>query len=337
MQLILTGVIILALVFVFAFDGDKDKVFKKNKTKEVKSDKTKEKASASRIKKRTQDNINFESIQRSGGEDSPALIIKDKDVYIGVAEIYGVNYNLLSTMEKLTLEEVFQKTLNGLEYPIQIYIQSKKINLDSYNMKYNKRIDELKEMLKLEKVKFLKEQENSAQIRQLEDINNNIIRLDTQIQYGLRVIDFINRVASSDDILDKKYFIITPYYYDKSKFNQEQTEEEKYQTAYNTLSNRLNSILTSLNGATMEGKILNEIELAELLYTSLNKEDADKYKLKNAVKSGFNNKIVRARPVEFKKIDEEIRLIEEEYKKNIENAENGVFFLDEENLDEKIS
>lgn len=336
MQLILTGVIILALVFVFVFDGDKNKLLKTRKNNDLKTDKNNEKNLANKLKKSSQDNMKFKSTKSLGGYDSPALIIKEKDVYVGAVEIYGVNYNLLSTMEKLVLEEVFQKMLNGLDYPIQIYIQSRKINLDSYNSLYRKRIDELKDGLKKEENRFLKQRESSAELAELENTNNNIKRLANQIQYGESVIEFINRFASSDDILDKKYFITTPYYYDESQFNQKQTEDEKFQTAFNTIANRLESILTSLNSASMEGKMLNKQELDELLYTSFNKEDADKYKLSNAQRSGFSNNIVRTRPVEYKIIDEEKRQIEEQYQRTIQDAENGVFFLDEQ-VDTKIS
>lgn len=334
MEIILTGVVILALVFVLVLDGDmkKTKSFGKDK-KIVKASK---KSNSDAKGKVSQNALPFKQIRSAGGADSPALVIKDDDTYVGGVEVYGVNYNLLSTSEKLVLEEVFQKTLNGLDYPIQIYVQSRKINLDSYNALYKKRIDELKDVLKQEQNKFTRLTERQAELAELQEAKSDVERAQSQITYGESVIEFINRISASDDILDKKYFIMTPYYYDASQFNQKQTEEEKFETAFNAIINRLESILMSLHGGNMEGKVLNGVEMAELLYNSYNKPDADKYKLGNAIKSGFANYIVTSRPVEYKFIDHEKRVIEEKYKQKIRDIENGVYAGSEtEDMDEE--
>lgn len=338
MQLILTSVVILVIVFVFMFDGDINKIKSgKGKGKSSSTKKQSNKTVPQSVKgKVSQDHLPFNSIKSSGGPGSPALIVKDADTYVGGIEVYGVNYNLLSASEKLVLEEVFQKTLNGLDYPIQIYVQSRRINLDSYNIIYNNRIDELIENLKKEQNRFTRLTERQAELSELEEVKDNVERIGRQIEYGESVIKFINSFASNDAILDKKYFIVTPYYYDASQFDQKQTDEEKYQTALNTILNRLESIMISLNGANMEGKILDGVELAELLYTSYNKPDADKYKLNNAVKSGFANHFVTSRPVEYKFMEHKKKKIEKEYKKRIEDIENGIYSDFDIDIDESV-
>ena len=344
LNIIISVAVIGVVIFVFALDGDASKIGlgKKGSSNKGASSKETNKGKARGTGKRnknSQENLPFESIKTVGGSNGPALIIKNGSTYVGAVEIYGVNFNLLSVSEKLVLEDVFQKTLNGLDYPIQLYIQSRKINLDSYNTLYKKRLDELVELLKKEQNKFTRLTERHAELEELQNAKHDIDRIASQIKYGENVIGFINRFAASDDILDKKYFIITPYYYDASAFNQEQTEDEKFQTALNTVLNRLESVLSSLNGAGIEGKVLNGVEMAELLYNSYNKPDADKYKLNNAVKSGFANHIVTSRPVEYKFIDEDKKKIEEEYKKKIEDINNGVYVDledDETNKDKAV-
>lgn len=341
MQLVITFVILGAMAFVFAFDGDLSKIGIGNKGKAQGEGKGKKKGATSPSGKKmnsSQENLPFKMIKSAGGGDAPALIVKNGDSYVGAIEVYGVNYNLLSIDEKHVLEEVFQKTLNGLDYPIQIFVQSRKINLDSYNTLYKKRIEELSEMLKHEQTKFRRLTERHADLSELEVARNDVQRVADQIKYGENVIDFINRFAASDDILDKKYFMITPYYYDASAFNQKQTEDEKYETALNTVMNRLESILMSLKGANIDGKVLSGAELAELLYTSYNKPDADKYKLNNAIKSGFSNYIVTSRPVEFKQLDRDKEKIEEEYRKKLEDLNNGIIedHIEEVEEEEKV-
>ncbi|MCQ4924840.1 hypothetical protein NE686_17190 [Tissierella carlieri] len=313
-EIIISLVLIGAIIFLFGLDGDKSKIPFLNKkliNQKESSSKVIDKISNNKDLKLTQKRLPFESIKSSGSVTDKALIIKDDTTYIGVVEIYGVNYNLLSVYEKLQLEEAFQRVLNGIDYPIQLFIQSKKMDIDNYNHIYEERLDELRELQKREvnKLNFLKGQDSND--NEINDVERNIKRLENQIQYGMNVIQFINNIAYNSDILDKKYYIATPYNYDKGLFSHEQTEEEKFQTAYNTLSNRLDSILSGLSIGKIEGKVLNGEELAELLYSSFNKHDSSDYKVANAMKSGFSNYVVTSRPVEHKLYEyEENKLIE---------------------------
>lgn len=324
-QLIMTAVIIGAVIIVFAFDGDISKIKPGSKSGKAGKKKSKIDNVGGKNLKNSQESLPFKSIRTAGGQNGPALVVKNDDSYVGVIELEGVNFNLLSVSEKIILEDVFQRTLNGIDYPIQIYVQSRKINLDSYNTIYEERLDEITDLLKAEQRKFARLTDRNAELEELQEVKNNIDRISSQVKYGEDVIEFINRFAANDDILDKKYFISTPYYYDTSAFNQDQTDDEKFQTALNTILNRLESILSSLNGAGMTGKVLNGIEMAELLHNSYNKPDADKYKLNNAVKSGFANHIITSRPVEYKIIDEEKKKIEEDYRKKVEDLNNGIY------------
>lgn len=322
LQLILTIVIIGVMFFVFVLDGNKSKIGIKDKkgSKNKTTDTSKMNSKKVSNVKNTQKNLPFQKIKANGSADQPSLIIKDNDTYVGVVEMYGVNYNLLSTGEKLVLEEVFQRILNGLDYPIQLYIQSRKINLDNYNNLYKKRIDELKELLKKEQSKFSLLAGKGVPMDELRLVEVDIRRIASQIQYGENIMKFISQFATNADILDKKYFIITTYNYDASQFNVKQTEDEIFATAYNTIGNRLESILASFNGANMEGRILNGVEISELLYTSFNKPDADKYKMTNALYSGFANNVITSRPVEYKIIEEEKRKLNEELDKVLQSV-----------------
>ena len=308
MQLIISGIIILAMIFVFVLDGDKSKIPFLNKgdkkNKENKNKKGNEKQTNKSFKS-TQNKLPFKEIRSSGGLADKGLIIKEDASYIGVIEVYGINYNLLSVSEKLLLEEVFQMVLNGLDYPIQIHIQSKKMDIDNYTYIYEERMKELKDLLKNEesKLSFLHNNDNKEE--EIKDVMRNLSRITSQITYGESVIEFIKEIAYNSDILDKKYYISTPYFYNKNNFNQEQTEDEKFQTAFNTISNRLNSILSGFSRGGLEGKMLNGLELAELLYTSYNKDYYSSYKLKNAIKSDFTSFVTTSRPIEYKILDNE--------------------------------
>ncbi len=139
------------------------------------------------------------------------------------------------------------------------------------------------------------------------DIKNNIFRLENQIGYGEQFIKFIESFASYSSVLEKRYYIAIPYTYTGDI----KDENEKFVTAYNTIANRANSILTALSRGNITGKMLNGFELSELLYVSYNKKDSNKYKFDRAIKSGFHNHIITSRPVEFKILEQKEKELEE--------------------------
>lgn len=321
-SLIFTIVILGVMFYVFVLDEKKP--LAKAKVKGGKTNNSSELNGQKNVIKKTysstQDNLPFKSIKSIGSSTDKALIIKDNDEYVGIIEVNGINYNLLSVDERLTLEEVFQKLLNGLDYPIELFIQSRNIDIENYNLIYEKRLDELKEQLKREKNKYSLQIEKKVSEEEINDTKSNIFRLTNQIEYGEKIKTFINNITSHSDILEKKYYIAISYKYNQSNFNQAQTEDEKFETAFNTISNRVNSILTALAGSDLTGKMLNGYELAELLYVSFNKKDSNKYKLDKAIKSGFNDYVITSRPVEYKILENEEKKL-----KQLDDLEEGGF------------
>ena len=58
------------------------------------------------------------------------MIIQKKGArYVMVVECQGINYDLMSQAEKVGVEEGFIQFLNTLSHPVQIYTQTRKINL----------------------------------------------------------------------------------------------------------------------------------------------------------------------------------------------------------------
>lgn len=306
-SLIFTVVLIGVMIYVFMLDGDKSKIPTKDAIKKGKDKKTSSSKNFGKNMYSTQDRINIKKIKSIGDGDDGSLIVKNDDSYVGVIEVYGVNYNLLSTRERLVLEEVFQTMINGLDYPMQLFIQSRHIDIENYNNIYEKRLEELSENLKQERNKLALQSANPYIHEEILDIENNIIRLENQIEYGKQVVEFINNFASYSNILEKRYYIAIPYRYTGDI----KDENEKFITAYNTIANRANSIITALSRGNLTGKFLNGYELSELLYVAYNKKDSGKYKFDRALMSGFSNFIVTSRPVEFKILEEKEKELDE--------------------------
>ena len=68
---------------------------------------------------------------------------KDGMRYIMVVECQGINYDLMSGLEKNSVEQGFLQFLNTLRDPIQIYIQTRTVNLSNSIDAYKERVDEI--------------------------------------------------------------------------------------------------------------------------------------------------------------------------------------------------
>ena len=73
------------------------------------------------------------------------IVQKKGKRYLMVVECQGVNYDLMSNIEKVAVEEGFQQFLNTLRHPIQIYIQTRTINLESSISNYKAKVKEIED------------------------------------------------------------------------------------------------------------------------------------------------------------------------------------------------
>ena len=85
----------------------------------------------------------FEFMEFDKVEDN-MIIRKNGNKYIMAIECQGVNYDLMSGLEKNSVEQGFLQFLNTLRYPIQLYIQTRTVNLESSINTYKQRVNEVK-------------------------------------------------------------------------------------------------------------------------------------------------------------------------------------------------
>ena len=71
------------------------------------------------------------------------IVRKNKTQYLMVLQCNGVNYDLMSEQEKISVEEGFVQFLNTLRFPIQLYVQSRTLNLRDIIEEYKARVDNL--------------------------------------------------------------------------------------------------------------------------------------------------------------------------------------------------
>ena len=64
------------------------------------------------------------------------MIIQKKGKFLMVIECQGINYDLMSDMERTSVEQGFLEFLNTLKSEIQIYVQTRTVNLEHSLQQY---------------------------------------------------------------------------------------------------------------------------------------------------------------------------------------------------------
>ncbi len=271
----------------------------------------------------TQDTLPFESIEVFTPDDPTGLIVKkDQRTFVGVIEVYGINYNLLDVAEREMLEKSFELLLNGIDYPIQLFVQSRKIDIENYKKKYEERLAEQKKALDktIDKINFFKETKPDSQ--ELQELIEKGRKLESQYQYGVRLKDYIVARCQQKNMLERRYYIAISHIYNLSKFKEDLTKQEILSNAFFDIDNKANSLIGALQRAKLDGKLLTGQELAELLYVSYNKADSEYYRLENAFNSRFSHLYTSAEAVEVKAMKRRLKELEKEEKELIEEIEN---------------
>lgn len=106
------------------------------------------------------------------------VVMKDGTVR-AVLMVSSINFALKSSEEQEAIVQAYITFLNGLEYPLQIVIQSRRMNIDDYIMR-------------------LREQERKTQ--------NELLKAQIT-DYR----DFVTELVEMGDIMQKRFFVVLPY------------------------------------------------------------------------------------------------------------------------------
>jgi hypothetical protein len=178
-----------------------------------------------------------------------------------VIVVSSTNFSLKSGDEQNALIDSYQSFLNSLDFPIQILMQSRKLDIHSY----------------LDKLRAVMQQQT-----------NELLRLQTQeyIEYVAKLIEFAS-------IMNKTFYVVVPY----SPFITKDGVMQKIRNLINPIKNislkkqefeghkeqlyqRVNQILGSLNAMGLHTLVLDTEELVELLYNSYNFDTASQVQIK---------------------------------------------------------
>lgn len=179
------------------------------------------------------------------------VILKDGTLR-SVILVSSINFALKSDDEQTALISSYVSFLNSLDFPIQVVIQSRKLNIDGY-------LDRLKEAEKTQRNELLRAQ--IADYRQ-----------------------FIRELIDLGQIMSKRFFVVVPYNpganKSKSWFERAsevispgksvRAKEDQFQKRKKSLDLRLSLVLGGLQGMSLQAQPLDTQGLIELYYTVYN-------------------------------------------------------------------
>lgn len=162
----------------------------------------------------------------------------------------SVNFALKSQDEQQAILKQFQSFLNTLDFTLQIYIQSRRLNIEPY----------LTELQKQESSQY-----------------NDLMRIQLR-----EYIDFVRRFTKEVDIMTKNFFVVIPY--SPAQLNTKsglasflpgastdtQTETSTFEENRTQLDQRVNIVEQGLNGLGVRTAPLQDDDLVELYYHIFN-------------------------------------------------------------------
>lgn len=239
------------------------------------------------------------------------IVRKNGTQYVMVLQCNGVNYDLMSEQEKISVEEGFVQFLNTLRFPIQLYIQSRTLNLRDIIEEYKARVDNLTvEIDRLDaKIVQAKAHGNRALREKLEFEKKRKINI---LEYGISITDYVEKLSSNKNVLQQRTYVVVSYYSAEIGGGLDRfSKEEIYNMCFSELYTRCQNIASSLATSQITSSILDSEELAELLYIAYNRDEAELLQLSKALDSQYDALYSTGKDVLKKKqekLDKEISL-----------------------------
>ena len=239
------------------------------------------------------------------------IIRKNRQQYVMVIQCKGINYDLLSEDEKNAVEAGFVEFLNTLRFPVQLYILTRTLNLSEILNEYDKRIEDINSQI----IK-INSQIQMAQARgNLEAVNRLQFekkRKENILEYGESIEEYTAKISESRNILQQKTYIVISYFTSEYGDVSTYSKEEINDIAFTELYTRAQTLIRALSSAEVSGKVLNSEEIAELLYVAYNRDQSERYTLRDALNAQYDRLYSTARDVLEEKKARINRQVEEE-------------------------
>ena len=301
--IVLLGLVAVLLIF---------KMRKKDESKSKEQIKINSKEENNNLISRTGKSINSIYQFMEFDEITDNMIARNnRKQFVMVIQCKGINYDLLSEDEKNAVEAGFIEFLNTLRFPIQLYVQTRTLDLKEILNDYERRITDINDdIIKINsQIEMARARGNNDVIERLQFEKQRKINI---LEYGESIEDYTQKISESKNILQQKTYIVLSYFVSEFGDVSKYSKEEVNDIAFTELYTRAQTLIRALASAEITGNVLNSEELAELLYVAYNRDSSEKYTLKDALDSDYNRIYSTARDVMQEKKQRIERQIEED-------------------------
>ena len=217
------------------------------------------------------------------------IIRKNRTQYVMVLQCNGVNYDLMSEPERISVEEGFVQFLNTLRFPIQLYVQSRTLNLKDILEEYDGRIVALQNDIQRLDVKII-EAKTKGNKSLLEKLEFEKRRKSNVLEYGIDIADYVGRMSSNRNILQQKTYVIVSYFAAEIGGGLDSYSKDEIDSmCFTELYTRAQNVASALGNSQINSSILDSEELSELLYIAYNRDESELLQLSRALDSHYDS------------------------------------------------
>lgn len=201
------------------------------------------------------------------------IVLKNGGVR-AILETSSINFNLKSETEQDAIIYSYQSFLNSLEFPIQIVVHSRRLEIDNY----------------IQKLKQIQEQQN-----------NHLLKNQTA-----EYIEYITRLVEYADIMEKKFYVTVSYnppraeklnifekfwqsLHPRDSFTAIQQRHGEFEELKKRLAQRVNIVTSGLENCGLKTEMLKTQQLIEVFYKIYNPITSRNQKLENVLRYAVQN------------------------------------------------
>ena len=152
---------------------------------------------------------------------------------------------------------------------------------------------------------------------QLDQVYYELTKQRNLTEYGKDIIYSTEKMSLNKNVLNQNYYIIVPYIPEDSGTD-EFDKEEITNMAFSELYTRCQSIIRTLAGCEVNGRILISEELVELLYVAYNRDEQEVFGLDKALRAGYDELYSTGEDV----LDKKMRILDEKIEEEAFNKAN---------------
>lgn len=193
------------------------------------------------------------------------LVLKNGGVR-SVLQVSSINFNLKSEQEQNSIIYSYQGFLNSLEFPVQIVVRSKKLDIDDY----------------------------IEQVEKLGEKQENPLLQEQTYEYA----EYVKKLVEYADIMEKQFYVIVPYDPGRARgagifqtlLNRLKPQDKasdifkrknEFEKLKKSLLQRVNVVKSGLENCGLKVEELKTPEIIQMFYESLNPVSSQSQKIKD--------------------------------------------------------